>query len=61
MKNSDIMLFFFIIYSDIITIIFIIKYMNIKEEYRKLEKYNEELFFELEKTRIKCYSKDKEE
>lgn len=61
MKNSDILLFFFILYSLIITIIFILKYYKIKEEYDKLDKYNEELFFEVAKLRQKCYSKNKEE
>lgn len=61
MKNSDIMLFFFILYSLIITVIFVIKYDKIKKEYDKLDKYNEELFFEVAKLRRKCYSKDKEE
>lgn len=61
MKNSDIMLFFFILYSLIITVIFFIKYDKIKKEYNKLDKYNEELFFEVAKLRRKCYSKDKEE
>lgn len=61
MKNSDLMLFFFIIYSIVITIIFLIKYFKIKKEYIKLDKYNEELNFELAKERRKCYSKGKEE
>lgn len=60
MKNSDLMLFFFIIYNIVITIVFIIKYFKIKEENNKLDKYNEELFFEVAKLRRKCYSKDKE-
>lgn len=61
MKNSDILLFFFILYDIVITIVFTLKYLKIKEEYNKLDKYNEELFFELAKLRRKCYSKDKEE
>ena len=59
MKNSDIVLFFFILYSLIITVIFFIKYDKIKKEYEKLDKYNEELFFEVAKLRQKCYSKDR--
>ncbi len=61
MKNSEIMLFFFIIYNTIITLIFILYYIDSKREYNKLDKYNEELFFEVAKLRRKCYSKDKEE
>ena len=61
MKNRDVILFFFIIYNIVITIVFMIKYFKIKEENDKLDKYNEELFFELAKERRKCYSKDKEE
>lgn len=60
MKNSDLMLFFFIIYSIVITIVFTIKYFMLKEEYNKIDKYNEELIFELVKIRKKCYSKNKE-
>lgn len=58
MKNSDIMLFFFILYSIIITILFIVLYMKLKKENSKLNEYNEELFFEVAKLRQKCYSKD---
>lgn len=61
MKNSDFMLFFFILYDIIITIIFAISYYKVKVEYNKLDKYNEELNFELAKERRKCYSKSKEE
>lgn len=59
MKNSDLLLFFFIIYNIVITIVFIIKYFKIKEENDKLDKYNEELNSELAKLRQKCYSKDR--
>ena len=61
MKSSDILLLFFIIYDIVITIVFTFKYLKIKEEYDKIDKYNEELFFEVAKLRQKCYSKDKEE
>lgn len=61
MKNSELLLFFFIIYSVIITLIFICYMYNFIKKYSKLDKYNEELFFELAKIRRKCYSKDKEE
>lgn len=59
MKNSDLLLFFFIIYNIVITIVFMIKYFKIKEENDKLDKYNEELNYELAKLRQKCYSKDR--
>lgn len=59
MKSSDIMLLFFIIYDIVITIVFIIKYMKIRDRYNELDKYNEELFFEVAKLRQKCYSKDR--
>ena len=58
MKSSDLVLLFFIIYDTVITIIFTYKYLKFKEEYNKLDKYNEELFFEVAKLRQKCYSKD---
>ena len=45
MKSSDIILLFFIIYDIVITIVFTFKYLKFKEEYNKLDKYNEELFF----------------
>lgn len=61
MKNSDILLFFFIIYSVIITFVFITIMYKVVKKYRELDKYNEELFFELAKLRRKCYSKNKEE
>jgi uncharacterized membrane protein len=61
MKNSVLLLFFFILYDIIITVVFVISYYKVKVEYNKLDKYNEELFFEVEKLRRKCYSKDKEE
>lgn len=61
MKNSDIMLFFFILYDIIITIVFVVNYYKVKVECNKLDKYNEELFFEVAKLRRKCYSKNKEE
>ena len=61
MKNSELMLFFFIIYSIIITFIFIIIIYKTMKKYRELDKYNEELFLEIAKLRQKCYSKDKEE
>jgi hypothetical protein len=48
-------------YDIIITVVFVISYYKVKVEYNKLDKYNEELFFEVEKLRRKCYSKDKEE
>ena len=58
MKSSDLVLLFFIIYNIVITIVFTIKYLKIREEYNKIDKYNEELFFEVAKLRQKCYSKD---
>ena len=61
MKNSDVLLFFLFIYDIVITIIFSYKYFKMKLEYSKLDKYNEELNFELAKMNRKCYSKDKEE
>lgn len=61
MKNSDLMLFFFIMYSIIITIVFVHILYKTKKEFNKIDKYNEELNFELAKLRRKCYSKNKEE
>lgn len=61
MKNSELLLFFFIIYSVIITFVFIAIIYKVIKKYRELDKYNEELFLEIAKWRQKCYSKDKEE
>ena len=61
MKNSELLLFFFIIYSIIITLLYIFSMYKFLKEYSELDKYNEELFLELAKLRRKCYSKDKEE
>ena len=51
MKNSELMLFFFIIYSIISNSILLgmIYYIHIKNV--KLEEYNEEIFLELVKNR----------
>lgn len=61
MKSSDLVLLFFILYDFIITIISLIVGYKMKREYNKLDKYNEELCFELVKLRKKCYSKDDKE
>lgn len=58
MKSSDLVLLFLFIYDIIITIIYTIFMYRMKREYNKLDKYNEELFFEVAKLRQKCYSKD---
>lgn len=58
MKSSDLVLLFFILYDAIITIIYLISVYRMRREYNKLDKYNEELFFEVAKLRQKCYSKD---
>lgn len=58
MKSSDLVLLFFILYDFIITIIYLISIYKMRIEYNKLDKYNEELFFEVAKLRQKCYSKD---
>ena len=58
MKSSDLVLLFFILYDGIITIIYLISIYKMRSEYNKLDKYNEELFFEVAKLRQKCYSKD---
>lgn len=58
MKSSDLVLLFFILYDSIITIIYLISIYKMRREYNKLDKYNEELFFEVAKLRQKCYSKD---
>ena len=60
MKSSDLVLLFFVLYDFIITIIYLIFVYRMRREYNKLDKYNEELFFEVAKLRQKCYSKDKE-
>lgn len=59
MKSSDLVLLFLFIYDIIITIIYTIFMYRMKREYNKLDKYNEELFFEVAKLRQKCYSKDR--
>ena len=59
MKSSDLVLLFFILYDSIITIIYLISIYKMRREYNKLDKYNEELFFEVAKLRQKCYSKDR--
>ena len=58
MKSSDLVLLFFILYDFIITIMYLIFVYKMRSEYNKLDKYNEELFFEVAKLRQKCYSKD---
>jgi len=61
MKSSDFLLLFFIIYDAVITIIYLFFIYHFRKEYNKIDKYNEELFFEVAKLRQKCYSKNKEE
>lgn len=61
MKNSELLLFFFIIYSIIITLIFIFIMYKMNRVNKELDKYNDELFLEIAKLKRKCYSKDKEE
>ena len=61
MKNSDLLLFFLIIYNIIISVTFYIIHYNLKLKNSKLDNYIEELNFELAKERRKCYYKNKEE
>lgn len=61
MKSSEFLLLFFIIYSGIITILFLLIIYKLRKDNVKLDEYNEELNFELVKLRGKCYSKNKEE
>ena len=61
MKSSEFLLLFFIIYSVIITTLFLLIIYRLRRDNQKLDKYNEELNFELVKVREKCYSKNKEE
>lgn len=53
MKNSDLLLFFFILYDFIVTGIFLIIYYDMKKKIKENEDYIDELFFELEKARRK--------
>lgn len=60
MKNSDLVLFFLIIYNIIVSVTFYIIYNNLRLKNSKLDNYIEELNFELAKERRKCYYKNKE-
>ena len=60
MENSIFILFFFILYDLIITILFIHIYYKMLEKIKENEKYIEELLLELAKLRKKWYSKIKE-
>lgn len=53
MKSSDLLLLFFIIYSGNITILLILNYLYSRKKINNLDKYNEELNFELAKLRRK--------
>ena len=49
MKNSELLLFFFIIYDFIITILLIILYIKNKKRINEKDTYIDELIFELSK------------
>jgi len=53
MRGDCFMLLFFIIYSGIITILLILNYLYSRKKINNLDKYNEELNFELAKLRRK--------
>jgi len=55
MRGDCFMLLFFIIYSGIITILLILNYLYSRKKINNLDKYNEELNFELAKLRRKWY------
>jgi len=53
MRGVDFMLLFFIIYDIIMTLVFLYLFLNEKIKNYKLDKYNEELNFELANLRRK--------
>lgn len=53
MRNSELLLFFFIIYSMIITFMMCYVYFELRERIEKKDDYIGELKFELEKERRK--------
>ena len=53
MRNSDLLLFFFIIYSNIITILLGYVYYELRIRIENKDKYIDELIFELAKLRRK--------
>ena len=53
MENSDIMLFFFIIWDSIVTIVFIVILLKIIKDKKEIVNYIEELNSELAKIRKK--------
>lgn len=61
MKSSDFLLLFFIIYDVIITLVFFFIWTETRERSNKKDVYIDELHFELEKAREKCYSRLEED
>ena len=57
MRNSDLLLFFFIIYDIIITFVFLWIWNKTKEISNKKDKYIEELIHERDKIRLEKNNK----
>ena len=59
MKNSELILFFFIIYDFIITILLVILYIKNKKRINEKDTYIDELIFELSKKVMNNYENKK--